>query len=337
MSSSSSRSPAALLEQWHEKGYFKVEAAISIDSCNEFISQIEEELRAGSVGTQDRTSKENIQLRAPETWPRGKKRRVVECAPQGVGSHWEELRTSSRLGAALDELLGAGKWEINLNDFGLSPVRHWYFPITFPEHEYTVRRGPSMMTFSRQPDRKILLRSWRDEIQADGPFTDPLIDAPWRWSPVSRRRFRGKGWHIDVGPGFPNDGIRTSEGHPFQAAILLLLLSDCSEGEGGTAIIPGSHHWVSNKLAECGDAGIPHSELNQWCVEKVLEQEKSGALRLPPRSRAAAEDFVHVEQVVGKRGDIVCMHPLAIHSGTTNLSADRPRLMGNGMVRRLSK
>jgi len=55
----------------------------------------------------------------------------------------------------------------------------------------------------RRPPRKIELHSWRDELVM-GAFTSEALDAPARWQPVSRRRFRGKGWHIDVGPGFPN-------------------------------------------------------------------------------------------------------------------------------------
>ena len=39
-----------------------------------------------------------------------------------------------------------------------------------------------------------------------------------------------------------------------------------------------------------------------------------------------------VEQLYGLAGDVVLMHPLLLHSGTTNLR-ERPRIMINGMVR----
>eukprot|EP01043_Picozoa_sp_COSAG02_P035281 COSAG02_NODE_2516_length_8621_cov_3.609951_1_plen_213_part_00 len=39
-----------------------------------------------------------------------------------------------------------------------------------------------------------------------------------------------------------------------------------------------------------------------------------------------------IEQVVGKAGDIVLLHPWCVHSGTTNFGT-RPRLMLNGMAR----
>lgn len=43
-------------------------------------------------------------------------------------------------------------------------------------------------------------------------------------------------------------------------------------------------------------------------------------------------DECHViEQIVGKKGDIVVCHPWVIHSGTTNMG-DAARLMCNGMV-----
>lgn len=37
-------------------------------------------------------------------------------------------------------------------------------------------------------------------------------------------------------------------------------------------------------------------------------------------------------QIVGKAGDVVLMHPLMLHCGSTHLSS-RVRVMGNGMVR----
>ena len=74
-------------------------------------------------------------------------------------------------------------------------------------------------------------------------------DPSSRWEPVNRRRVRGKGWHVDVGPGFAFDGVRTSEGHPCQGAIVLVLLSDCAPGGGGTAFVRGSHAWVAAEIA----------------------------------------------------------------------------------------
>ena len=45
-----------------------------------------------------------------------------------------------------------------------------------------------------------------------------------------------------------------------------------------------------------------------------------------------ADKWGVIEQVVGKAGDIVLLHPWCVHSGTTNFGT-RPRLMLNGMAR----
>jgi hypothetical protein len=45
-----------------------------------------------------------------------------------------------------------------------------------------------------------------------------------------------------------------------------------------------------------------------------------------------ADKWGSIEQVVGKAGDIVLLHPWCVHSGTTNFGT-RPRLMLNGMAR----
>jgi hypothetical protein len=50
------------------------------------------------------------------------------------------------------------------------------------------------------------------------------------WQPVNRRRVVGRGWHIDVGPGFGNDEVRTTKGDARQGVILLVLLSDWAPG-----------------------------------------------------------------------------------------------------------
>jgi hypothetical protein len=42
--------------------------------------------------------------------------------------------------------------------------------------------------------------------------------------------------------------------------------------------------------------------------------------------------WASIEQIVGKAGGIVLVHPWGVHSGTTNLGG-LPRLMLNGMVR----
>jgi hypothetical protein len=355
-----------------------------------FVEQIEAELAgsesdapaAGNTLLYDRADIGCVSLHDRRTWPKGKNRRVVECAPfprmhgrggvnagtstRGCSSHWNALRTSPALTRTLDRIVGADCWEMPFNgehaerhpDWSTERLpRHWYFPIVFPEHEYAAGANDASTT----PDhascpstedaglRKIHLHSWRDEL-ALGPFTSEAVDAPSRWQPVSRRRFRGKGWHIDVGPGFPNDGLRHETGHPFQCVVLLLLLTDSDAGAGGTVMIPGSHRMVGEKLRCQGAAGMSHEDLNAWCVEQVLEAIKAGnlairdsntgggvcaALGRVQEQREAPDPLAlprEARQIVGKAGDVVLMHPLVVHCGSTNLSS-RVRIMGNGMVR----
>lgn len=54
-------------------------------------------------------------------------------------------------------------------------------------------------------------------------------------------------------PGFPNDEVRTVGGDPRQGVVLLVLLSGCAPGCGGTALVPGSHLSVLAEL-EAADA-----------------------------------------------------------------------------------
>lgn len=164
------------------------------------------------------------------------------------------------------------------------------------------------------------------EVRANSPdrilpnATVSRADPSSRWEPVNRRRVRGKGWHVDVGPGFAFDGVRTSEGHPCQGAIVLVLLSDCAPGGGGTAFVRGSHAWVAAEIAaaeesssELADAeasaeaaseasaeasaaassprgaprpraGIPHRDLNAWVQRAVRDASARGIL---PKKRAA--------------------------------------------------
>ena len=109
-----------------------------------------------------------IDLQDPSTWPKRGARRVIECVPLGciqhsksfeILEHWENIRTNSKLCAALDELLGENNYEIPVNHTeaiqkvdthsNLLPngnntvskeedtikTRHWYCPIVFPEHD----------------------------------------------------------------------------------------------------------------------------------------------------------------------------------------------------------
>ena len=155
------------------------------------------------------------------------------------------------------------------------------------------------------------------------------VEAASSWRAVNRRRVPDKGWHVDIGPGFDTDWNREISGHRFQGCIILVLLSDCERGHGGTAFIPGSHRWVRAHLASSGPT--PHQDLNAWCISNVARKFASGKLRYSYQD--SGDSDVHViTQMSGKAGDVWLVHPWLIHSGTCNLGP-HPRVMANGMVR----
>jgi hypothetical protein len=235
-------------------------------------------------------------------------------------------------------------------------TRHWYAPVVFPEvHPADLQRG-GVHPAPRRPaaggggaesggggdgTRAALLCSWKEEARLHGGAPRPE-DAARRWQPVNRRRFCSKGYHIDLGPGVCGRDARTLRGDPRQGAVLLVLLSDVRPGGGGTAMVPGSHWWVRDRLLEAAAGGRAetHDALNEWCQALMRRLSEAGRVRiaLPGAPRAAESDAggaprgaVLLDQLSGRAGEVVVFHPWLIHSGTTNMRSDL-RLMLNGMV-----
>lgn len=164
------------------------------------------------------------------------------------------------------------------------------------------------------------------------------LDPGTSWHPVNRRRMLNRGWHLDIGAGFDPDWLRTPEGHPYQGAIILVFLTDCAPGGGGTAFIRGSHRWVASNLRAKG--AVSHQNLNSWAIDLVVELSSQGRLpisyemNMREAENAMSRDDIDgvIEQVSGKAGTIVLLHPWLIHSGTSNLTAD-VRVLANGMAR----
>eukprot|EP00606_Chrysophyceae_sp_TOSAG23-5_P001269 GSChrysophyteH2.ASY1.ANO1.1201.1 assembled CDS len=243
-----------------------------------------------------------VQLDDHSTWPKKGARRVTETVPVSQGLHWQQLLQSPKLETVLDALLGQGGWELNAN---LDPVgightadeavRHWYCPVVFPEAPFTApapESAPaSISAHAHAPApapagtryRCMQLCSWKEELALNGVHREE--DAWWRWQPVNRRRVCGKGWHIDIGPGFDLAWHRTLEGHAFQGLVLLVLLNDWLPGMGGTALATGSHKWVEGQIreaeaeaeagAEAGTTGLAHKELNQRCIDHMTRLARS--------------------------------------------------------------
>lgn len=160
-----------------------------------------------------------------------------------------------------------------------------------------------------------------DEVDLLGPLIAGNAHA--RWQPVNRRRVLNRGWHIDVGPGFPNDAPRSLHGDYRQGVVVLVLLTDSPPGAGGTVMLPGSHEWVLRRLAAAATAGAGHSAsesaagqadgadasasasrstsmtaeaLNAWCVDVMRRATAEGRVLLPcPCSGGAVPKCSHIE------------------------------------------
>jgi hypothetical protein len=89
-------------------------------------------------------------------------------------------------------------------------------------------------------------------------------------------------------------------------------------------------------LAEAAEAAEAEAQAEAFVAEAAVEP--AGAAANADETAAAEERsagvprLLFVEQVVGRAGDAVLMHPLLLHSGTTNC-AFAPRLLANGVAR----
>ena len=342
------------LAHFFSHGYVCVPAAISATTVDAFVSDLSTELARGIIA--DSGASPPVELGTPATWPCGRSRRVLECVPRGSLPHWEALRSSCPLRRALDSLIGPEGWELRPNEEGedgrLRGPRRWYAPVTFPE--FPGRQGDrphadNVLQTPCQGPRNAVFMSCAEEEAQEGAA------APWeahlRWQPVSRRRFLNKGWHLDIGPGFPGVGLRSVHGDHRQCCVVLLLLTDWLPGGGGTCVVPGSHLWVLRDILRGGSCPPTHEGLNLHCVARMRAATEAGRVRLgcscPESSQhgvaaaaaAATHDIegtgpIHVEQICGRAGDVILMHPLLLHSGTTNMR-EGPRILLNGMITRL--
>ncbi len=341
----------ALRRALYEEGFAHVSGALPGEAVQAFLDAVRGDLAAQGV-------------ELDREWPRGGARRVAEAMPLG-SAHLEPLRRAPVLCAALDAVLGEGGWELNHNQerpvaaaaaaaAGEPYARHWYCPIAWPEAPperweagvlaaAAARQAAAAAAAACVPARVAELLSCKEEEALRGPLCEPR-----RWQPVSRRRVLNKGWHVDVGPGFGNEELRCAAGDFRQGCVLLVLLSDCPAGCGGTAIVPRSHFAALAELEVCEARGQrpSHQAFNSCFVKRMRALTERGQVLLEcsgcggaaacacaaSRPRAPPGGFVRVVQVVGKAGDVVLLHPLVLHSGTTN-AGFLPRVLANGMAR----
>ena len=252
------------LDSFAQDGFAYVRGAVSRSVMAALRHQVAAELIAPSIAAE--SGEVAVALDRPETWPAGEARRVVEVTPPGGGAHWDELVSSPKLVAALDAILGKGAWELPAN--GLAPenggrveVRHWYAPIAFPAHPppdasngggggngassgssggkgggggedsegdvtMAIQAGAGSAGGSAAGQR------CGGSIRGEGaPSRHEVIGhAGAGWVPINRRGQRWRGFHLDIGPGFDTDEMRTLRGHPYQGCVVLLLGSDWTAG-----------------------------------------------------------------------------------------------------------
>jgi hypothetical protein len=125
---------------------------------------------------------------------------------------------------------------------------------------------------------------------------------------VNRWRFYGfYGWWSLLFPGFPGPGgwhvdggqlrVRGHVTEHHHALVTLFLFSDTGPGEGGTAMIRGSHMTVARAVAKEGESGISWNELKP---------------KLEASNLLSPEDS-QIAHLAGEAGDVALMHPSLIH------------------------
>jgi len=118
------------------------------------------------------------------------------------------------------------------------------------------------------------------------------------------------GWHVDGGS-LRSSGQLTEHRH---ALVTLFLFSDVGPGDGGTAMIRGSHLVVARAIADAG-GGV------SW---DALKPVLSAAGVLDPSESQIAH-------LVGQAGDVALMHPFLIQGFGAN-KGTRIRFACNPLV-----
>jgi len=158
-------------------------------------------------------------------------------------------------------------------------------------------------------------------------FTDRLIHAYddvlgegryklWKeqgWWPVTFPGFAEKpwtppddGWHVDGG--FHHHVYSRDQG-----LLPIFIHSQIDEGDGGTAILPGSHRMTARKLVESAPVGMTVKEICEFSFHTA---------------KANLNDAVEVN---GSPGDVVLMHPFMMHTSSKN-TGSRVRFICNPKV-----
>ena len=208
----------------------------------------------------------------PETWSAGQISglRAVTAAPEF------EALGSAVIRAAVDDLLGAGRWR---------PPRRW---------------GRLLVTF-------------------------PSGAAQWDLP-------RGGAWHNDFVPLHQDASVRGVQ--------LFVILKDLPARGGGTVVLTGSHHLVSQYIARSGRAPHPRQlramlSDQPWLRDLWAPAPGSSAehriRRFMSDGMRIGEVELRVAELTGRAGDAFVMHCDTFHAAAPNCH-DEPRLMTTHMV-----
>jgi hypothetical protein len=190
--------------------------------------------------------------------------------------------------------------------FVWNQVPLWEDCTTYGQPMVQIRKGFGYAPFDQIMN--VRLASGWDEIVGVGRWRGPQV---YGWWSLLLPGFPGpEGWHVDGGS-FRISGHLTDHRH---ALVTLFLFSDVGPGDGGTAMIRGSHLVVARAIAEAR-TGVNWDDLKQTLSA-------AGVLN-PSESQIA--------HLVGQAGDVALMHPFLIHGFGAN-QGRRVRFACNPLV-----
>jgi hypothetical protein len=184
-------------------------------------------------------------------------------------------------------------------------VLSWDECTTYGQPMVQLQKGFGCAPFDRIMNER--LAAGLDQIVGVNRWVAPQV---YGWWSLLLPGFPGPGgWHVDGG-NFRTSGHLTDHHH---GLVTLFMFSEAGPGEGGTAMIRGSHLTVARAIADA--RGV------NWDDLKVTLS--TGGVLDPSESQ--------VEHLVGQAGDVALMHPFLIHGFGAN-QGNRIRFACNPLV-----
>jgi hypothetical protein len=185
-------------------------------------------------------------------------------------------------------------------------VPSWDECTTYGQPMVQIRKGFGCAPFDRIMNDR--LSEGLDQLVGANRWRAPQL---YGWWSLLLPGFAGPGgWHVDGGQ-FRTNGQLTDHHH---ALVTLFLFSDAGPGEGGTAMIRGSHLTVMRAIANAR-AGVNWDDLKPTL--------SAAGVLSPSESQIA--------HLVGQAGDVALMHPFLIHGFGAN-HGNRIRFACNPLV-----